>query len=181
MSFIQEKHLKITLDHMRREMHEWLNHTHRKSDLTTLHIIKLIRESEISIMAIKTLMGRDLSDDEVSAHIARGWSYLKAIYGHDKAVEVVNHAGACSTIASAVMLDHFASMPATDEHMQTLANISYVPTLSSNIVEILAEHNGETGESVGLQLAAIVPMTDVERRDFEKQCQGIDYSVKTVH
>lgn len=172
------KYVNITLRHMERDIRSWLDE--KKNDPLTEGIVKATKESEMAKLTFKLHAGREMSDEEIEAHIRRGWSYMKAIFGYDKAVEVSRAAGTITTVASAIMLNHFESFADTELRKRHLEKLSYIPTLSTNIVEVLAEFNSCTGERIGTQLAQIVPMTDGERDAFRQSYEVIDHTDNTT-
>lgn len=173
------KYVNITLRHTERDLNSWL--TERTRDALTENIVKATKSSELALFALQSRLGRELSPDEIEAHLRRGWSYMRNILGTDQAVRLTKNAGTVTTVAATLMLDEIETFQDLTRKQKYLDELLYVPTLSRNIVELLAEHNGCDGKSIGEKLASVVSMTDAERESFRQSCEHIDFSTRTIH
>ena len=173
-----QTYAEITLEYLRHGIEYWNNN--RQSDQDADAIVETLKGSEIAKMQLTRVTG-PLCDSEVEAHVRRGWSYAKVLYGQDLANHLATQAGSIIAISTAITLANYQQESAHKGSTEFLRRVAFIPTACYNLVDLIAEHRGIKGEVVSKTLASEVPMTVEERDLFMGYCEAVDYSARSVH
>ncbi len=173
------KYARVTTEHLSVDLSEWC--IEFGLDKIADSLVKNISDSDMSMMMLRKRIGREICDVELHAHIRRAWSYLKEIYGEYQAQVIVSKAGTITIIGAIVMLDNVSRTKDAESLNKLLSTVAFVPTLSTNVVDLIAEFNGIKGDQIIPWITEVVPMTDNERSLLIEKASVFDYSQKHVH
>jgi hypothetical protein len=103
---------------------------------------------------------------------------MKQIYGEEQALLIVKKSGTVAVVGTALMLENLGRTTDPNELNRVLSTVAFIPTITTSIVDLMAEFNGTKAEVIIPWIMDVIPMTSRERTMLEERAGGIDYTKK---
>ncbi len=172
------KYARVTSEHLKYPIMNWIFDAATQQDQIANSIASSIRNSDMSVMSMCERIGRRLTEEEVDAQVRRGWSYMKELCGEEQAIQIVKKSGTVVVVAAAVMLENLSRTTDPAELGRILDTVAFIPTLTTSIVDLMAEFNGTKADTIIPWITDVIPMTTRERTMLEERASGLDYTKK---